>query len=226
MAHGLGVASCQSVKELACLTVELAQRLLLDAVGEQARQDVARQGLGRALLRHRPPERPQLVETKLADPGELGLHPAADGHGGTATSTLDILVFNPSASYQAGTHTTLNGGNGPDVLDGSAGFDILNGGNGADVLVGGSGDTLTGGNGSDTFLFRPTSGANTITDFDVHNDLLQFGSSMFSSVSDIIGHTTDTAGGALITGANGLAITLQGVTTAQLQSHLGDFVLA
>src|SRR5262249_28741458 len=46
-----------------------------------------------------------------------------DGHGGTDTSTLSIVVFNPGTSYISGANTTLNGGNGPDVVDGSFGHD-------------------------------------------------------------------------------------------------------
>ena len=84
-------------------------------------------------------------------------------------------------SYQAGINTTLNGDNGPDVLDGSFGNDVLIGGNGPDVLIGGSGDTLTGGNGPDTFLFRPNFGQNTITDFDVKNDGIQFNAALFTN---------------------------------------------
>ena len=84
----------------------------------------------------------------------------------------------------------------PDVVDGSAGHDVLIGGNSPDVLVGGIGDTMTGGNGPDTFLFRPHFGANTITDFDFHNDNIQFDKSIFASAADILAnHTTDTAEG-------------------------------
>ena len=151
----------------------------------------------------------------------------ADPHGATSTSTLSIVVFNPGVSYQAGINTTLIGGNGKNVLDGSAGHDILIGGNSADVLIGGNGDTLTGSNGPDTFLFRPNFGANTITDFDLHNDAIQLDASIFTSVSDMLtNHTTDTAGGAVITdGIIGDSITLVGITVAQLQAHASDFHL-
>jgi VCBS repeat-containing protein len=63
----------------------------------------------------------------------------ADGHGGTDTSTLSVIVTNPNVDYLSGSNTTLNGGNGKSVLDGAAGHDVLIGGNGADVLVGGIG---------------------------------------------------------------------------------------
>jgi hypothetical protein len=84
---------------------------------------------------------------------------------------------------------------------------------------------MTGGNGPDTFLFRPDFGANTITDFDFHNDAIQLDKSIFSSVADLLSHTTDTAGGALITDTHGDSITLAHVTLAQLQTHQNDLYL-
>ena len=68
---------------------------------------------------------------------------------------------------------------GNDTLVGGAGNDVLHGNDGADTLDGGTGaDTLTGGSGSDTFILRAGDGgetielADTITDFDLANDLL------------------------------------------------------
>jgi VCBS repeat-containing protein len=149
----------------------------------------------------------------------------ADGHGGTDISTLSIIVTNPGVDYLAGANTMLNGGNGKQVLDGSAGHDVLIGGNSPDVLVGGIGDTMTGGNSPDTFLFRPNFGANTITDFDFHNDAIQLDKSIFSSVADLLSHTTNTANGAVINDTHGDTITLANVTLAQLQTHADAFHL-
>jgi VCBS repeat-containing protein len=149
----------------------------------------------------------------------------ADGHGGTDTSALSIIVTNPNVDYLAGADTTLDGGNGKQVLDGSAGHDVLIGGNSPDVLVGGVMDTLTGGGGPDIFLFRPDFGANTITDFDFRNDAIQLDKSIFSSVADLLSHTTDTVNGAVINDTHGDTITLTNVTLAQLQAHPNDFHL-
>lgn len=149
----------------------------------------------------------------------------ADGHGGTDTSTLSIIVTNPGVDYLTGANTTLIGGNGKQVLDGSAGHDVLIGGNSPDVLVGGVGDTMTGGNGPDTFLFRPHFGANTIIDFNVENDAIQLDASIFASAADLLNHTTSTANGAMIDDTHGDTIILKGVTLTQLQTHSGDFYL-
>jgi len=148
-----------------------------------------------------------------------------DGHGGNITATISVAVLNPSQSYQAGTNTTLNGGNGPDVLDGSSGHDVLLGGNGSDVLIGGIGDTLTGGNDPDTFLFRPGFGANTIADFDVHDDAVQIAKSVFQNLADLFAHASNSAAGAVINDEVGNTITFTGVTLAELQAHQSDFHL-
>jgi len=151
----------------------------------------------------------------------------SDPHGGTATADLYIVVFNPGVSYQAGINTTLDGTTTGtvNVLDGFAGHDKLVAGNGGDVLIGGEGDTLAGGNGPDVYLFRPHFGVNTITNFNLTNDAIQFDKSMFANVSDVLSHTTDTANGAVISDVAGDAITLVGITEAQLQAHTSDFYL-
>jgi VCBS repeat-containing protein len=143
-------------------------------------------------------------------PQDVFAYKIGDGLGGTTLATVTVVVLNPSQSYQPGANTTLRGGNGPDVLDGSFGRDIVIGGNGADVLIGGPGDTLTGDNGGpDTYLFRPGFGANTITDFDVNIDVIQIDKSIFSSVADLLSHTSDTAAGAVIDDGKGDTITLK-----------------
>ncbi|MGY3132340.1 VCBS repeat-containing protein [Bradyrhizobium sp. USDA 4501] len=148
----------------------------------------------------------------------------SDGHGGTASSTLSIVVSNPGVAYQSGTNTSLKGfADTKNVLDGSGGNDVLTGNNDKDVLIGGNGDVLTGGTGPDTFVFRPAFGTNTITDFNVINDVLQFDKSIFSSAVDLLAHTTNTISGAAINDGHGDTVTLSGVTLVQLQAHQNDF---
>jgi len=150
----------------------------------------------------------------------------SDGHGGSSSAILSVVVLDPSQSYQAGTNVTLTGGIGKSVLDGSSGHDVLIGGNGPDVLIGGRADFLTGGNGPDTFLFRPDFGVNTVKDFDLNNDAVQIDKSLFQSVSDLLqNHTIDGATGAVISDALGDSITLVGVTLAELQAHQSNFHL-
>jgi VCBS repeat-containing protein len=150
----------------------------------------------------------------------------SDGHGGLTTSTLNIVVFEKGTTYLSGANTTLTAAhNGPYVLDGSAGDDTLKAGHGDAVLIGGTGDTLIAGRGDDTFLFRPNFGTNTIKNFDVHEDTLDFDQGIFKNVHDILAHTTNTAAGAVISDGHGDTVTLLGVTTAQLHNHEHDFHL-
>ncbi len=77
-----------------------------------------------------------------------------------------------------------------------------------------------------TFVFRPNFGANTIADFDIHNDFIQFDKSVFHSVTEILAHISDSCGGALITDGRGDSILVQDVTAAQLVKHADGFHLA
>ncbi|WP_417270918.1 calcium-binding protein [Celeribacter sp.] len=136
---------------------------------------------------------------------------------------------------------TLYGAQGKDRLDGGAGSDVLFGGNHADVLLGGGGadelfggngndvlkghkgndsldggrgdDTLTGGGGADSFVFDRSvnEGSDTITDFDITEDLLYITSDIpfaGTGVSNFVDDGEDT----IITLESGTIITLSGVT--------------
>lgn len=148
----------------------------------------------------------------------------SDGHGGLSTSSLSFVVFDKGTTYLSGVNTTVTAGKGQYVLDGSAGGDTLIAGKGGNVLIGGPGDTLIAGKGSDTFLFRADFGTNTLKNFDLHEDRLQFDHSIFSSVREVLAHTTDSAAGAAISDGHGDTVTLLGIKAAQLHSH--DFSVA
>jgi Ca2+-binding RTX toxin-like protein len=94
------------------------------------------------------------------------------------SSFADTLTGNNGANR-------LDGGSGADTLDGGAGGDILDGGAGNDTLVGGAGvgvDLLTGGAGADNFVYQSLDDSrivngrqqDTITDFTVGQDKLDF----------------------------------------------------
>ncbi|MEG4391875.1 DUF4347 domain-containing protein [Microcoleus sp. BROC3] len=73
----------------------------------------------------------------------------------------------------------LFGNRGADILNGDDGNDILYGGKGDDLLNGGLGiDSLIGGMGVDKFLLSTNSGTDTITDFEVGQDLLVLGNGL------------------------------------------------
>ena len=74
----------------------------------------------------------------------------------------------------------LNGGAANDVLIGGAGQDNLVGNDGRDRLLGQAGDdTLTGGAGRDTFVFTPGSNNDTITDFEIEQDIIRYNLATF-----------------------------------------------
>ena len=106
--------------------------------------------------------------------------------------------------------------------------DSLDGGIGDDTLIGGEGnDTLTGGEGADTFIFGAGHGDDTITDFDVDNDLIDLGGLtarltpelLLAKITELAdGNNDGTADGVTIdlTEFGGGVITLEGVTRADL----------
>ncbi|MEG3970225.1 DUF4347 domain-containing protein [Microcoleus sp. T2B6] len=101
--------------------------------------------------------------------------------------SLDGVLGNDTIFGGKGSDTIL-GSSGDDVLFGNRGADILNGDDGNDILYGGKGDdllngglgsdTLVGGMGVDKFLLSTNSGTDTITDFEVGQDLLVLGSGL------------------------------------------------
>jgi VCBS repeat-containing protein len=162
---------------------------------------------------------------------DLFTYTASDGHGGTASANLNIVLNVAGENYSGGnggqTHTgtlgndVINGGNAKDNLNGGAGDDIISGGNGVDVLNGGLGnDQLTGGNGSDTFAFNANFGKDVVTDFS--KDTVQFDHGVFANFAAVQSHmANDGHGNTIITYDANNTVTLLGVTTAQL--HASDF---
>jgi Ca2+-binding RTX toxin-like protein len=107
----------------------------------------------------------------------------------TSHSENDVLRgIRGKASLDNGIkNDTIFGGQGSETLLGSSGDDALFGGKGDDFLNGGLGnDTLTGGMGADKFLLSTNSGTDTITDFEVGQDLLVLGNGLSFSQLAIV----------------------------------------
>jgi Bacterial Ig domain len=101
----------------------------------------------------------------------------------------------------------------------------LQGGPGNDVLIGGPNDTLSGGGGSNTFVYNPNFGKDTIKDFDLNRDVLAFAQTQTlfpGGVTQVLAQAHDSKAGAVIVVDANDAVTLTGVTVAQLQSHVSD----
>jgi Ca2+-binding RTX toxin-like protein len=85
----------------------------------------------------------------------------------------------------------LDGTSLKDQLFGQSGNDTLKGLSGNDVLVGGKGnDILAGGKGNDTFVFAKGDGKDTVTDFNVKQDILQiaYGTNNIKTVAGVVKH--------------------------------------
>jgi hypothetical protein len=102
----------------------------------------------------------------------------------------------------------------------------LQGGSGNDVLIAAPKDSLTGGGGSNTFVFNPSFGNVTVKDLNVSQDLLAFDPTLFAhaTAAQVLSQTHDSNKGAVIVVDAHDTVTLTGVSVAQLQSHLSDFV--
>ncbi|MCW3784200.1 hypothetical protein OM960_21955 [Defluviimonas sp. CAU 1641] len=132
--------------------------------------------------------------------------------------TSETVIFDGGFVETARAFENAIGGGGADTLTGTAtanqlsgngGNDTLNGGAGDDRLTGGTGDdTLYGGSDHDVFVFAPGHGNDTIGDYDVLNDLIEFSGIQFSDLivtqngSDV---TIDYGSGDMITVLNASA---------------------
>jgi serralysin len=122
----------------------------------------------------------------------------------------------------------LYGQVGADTVVGAAGHDVLDGGAGDDRLIGGGGrDRLVGGTGDDTFVFGKSFGVDRIADFEAGaggGDVIEFSTSLFSNFQDVLDHTTNVDGNAVIAFSATTTLTLLGVTEAQLNANDFSFV--
>jgi peroxidase len=123
-------------------------------------------------------------------------------------------------------HTGTLGGvasenpNAPQLIIGSDGNDTLVGGPNSDILVAGKGSqTLTGGAGSDTFDFGKQGTNAVITDFNVHQDKLEFEAPLAQNGQPW--HISSDHGNTLIQG-DGDGVLLKGVALNQLTAK--DFI--
>ena len=101
---------------------------------------------------------------------------------GTTTTVTSTIINDDGTLNQQGTAGAdyIEVGS-TRTLSGLGGNDILIGSQSSEILVGGQGtDTLTGGDNFDTFLFSNSSeGVDTITDFNVNQDIIQVSAAGF-----------------------------------------------
>ncbi|UTW46542.1 CHRD domain-containing protein [bacterium SCSIO 12696] len=132
-------------------------------------------------------------------------------------SAVTASLVDGEASYEAPSGATitdtlisienLTGSNNDDSLTGDDGDNVL------DSLAGD--DTLTGGAGSDTFVVREGSDADTVTDFDVDNDVIEV-NDLVADAAAALALAVNNGGNAVIDFGNGDVITLTGVDADDL----------
>jgi Ca2+-binding RTX toxin-like protein len=106
-------------------------------------------------------------------------------------------------------------------------FKVVNGTSGNDTFNNvGSNVTIFGAGGHDAFVFNAHFGNATIGDFDVNNDAINIDHSLFATVEAFVAGAKQVGLDTIITDDPAHdAITLKGVTLAQLQAHLDFHVI-
>ncbi len=169
--------------------------------------------------------------TALASAGgvaeDIFNYTVSNGHGGTANSTLSVLITSPSDTYVAGVSgSTIQGGSGAYVLDGSAGnMHVTAGSTGAQWLVGGPGDTLTAGKGADTFIFSPNIGNETINNFNPAHDVIDLPAEEISKFSALVADLHTSGANTVITFDAHDSITLSHVAVKNLTAQNFHFIV-
>ncbi len=164
-----------------------------------------------------------LTMPKMSDGTYLSQAQVTVSNGNINGNSYNELIYggvNADTIKGGGGIDWLFGNDGNDNIYGDAGNDILFGGRGNDFLYGGAGnDILRGGTGSDTFVFGAGGiGNDTIDDFDLVQDQLTIDSSYASSMAELAALASNVNGALVIDFGNGDTITLEGLSTGDLQS--------
>ena len=122
---------------------------------------------------------------------------------------------------------TIVGTKKDDYLFGGEGKDKILGLKGDDRIEGGMGnDTLTGFKGADTFVFDASSGADTITDFNANQDVIEIpsGLSGITSGNDVLALATQVGKNVVIDLGGGVTIKLKNFDLGDLKADNFDIV--
>jgi len=152
----------------------------------------------------------------------------ADYHlGGSGFDTVDYIGSTSAVTVNLATGGTVGDAAGDTYLliesvFGSQFGDDITGSANRDVLIGFFGnDMLTGSGGADAFVyFQGFDGADTITDFDVSNEIIVMQNALmaFDSFAEIIGAAMDDGTDTTIDFGSGNTLTLQGVLVGELSA--------
>ena len=150
------------------------------------------------------------------------IHSAYDSSTGVlavtdGTNTTDIHFL---GNYTQDNFKFASDGDGGSVIYAQTGVTESSPSNGSPAVVSLAGN----GAGQDTFVFAPNFGQATISNFALATDTIQISKTVFANIGALLAATHDDGhGNAVITDAAHDTITIQNVTTAQLQAHQSDF---
>jgi RTX calcium-binding nonapeptide repeat (4 copies) len=135
------------------------------------------------------------------------------------TDHVEVTVTDANGAIDSVNFIFNVAGQGGATLTGTSGNDV--------IYATGDSDTLTGGAGSDMFVFRQFDQSqahnDTITDFNVFQDSLNFDQAHFADIPTLLAATQDNvSGNAVITVDTHNTVTLTGVSTAMLLAHQTD----
>ncbi|NOD94641.1 CHRD domain-containing protein [Ruegeria sp. HKCCD4884] len=143
-----------------------------------------------------------------------------DAQGGTGVIGQDVIENQIETDILQSIENVVGSGDG-DVIFGSDQTNVLNGADGDDLLNGeGGDDVLIGGAGADTFQFGANFGNDTIEDFEVGLDQLQFGD--FGPDFGAQVNVAQDGGDAVISFGDEGSVRLVGINVAELNDD--DFV--
>jgi serralysin len=149
--------------------------------------------------------------------GSTGILAVNDG-----TNTTDLQFL---GNYSRASFKFADDGGGGSVVYAQTGSSqpSISGGNAPPIQAAGNSVSTAG---QDTFVFASNFGQVTIANFAPATDTIQISKTVFANVGALLAATHDDShGNAVITDAAHDTITIQNVTTAQLQAHQGDFYL-
>jgi fibronectin-binding autotransporter adhesin len=154
------------------------------------------------------PSNPDLDFLKAGDTLTIGFTAQVnDDHGNVGNKALTITIGGADPSANMSEFTVVNGTSQNDTFN-HVGNNV----------------TIFGAGGHDTFVFNAHFGSATIGDFDVNNDMINIDHSLFATVEAFVAAAHQVGLDTIITNDPAHdAITLKGVTLAQLQAHQSDF---
>ena len=138
---------------------------------------------------------------------------------GTVTFLGSGTIHLSDAAPQLTNRVTLSGSDGATVIGGN-GVDVIKGASGADFIDGrGGNDTLSGGNGADTFTVSKGTGQDVVTDFRAGEDKIVLSGFDFTSVEDVLKHSTASKAGLSIDLGNGDSLMLNNIAASALGAN-------